>query len=71
MGDKVCLKGNVDTVLLEEGPPLKIENIVKECIDVAAPGGGYILSAVDQPTPRTPHENMAAFVRAGKKYGRY
>ena len=71
IGDKVCLKGNIDTLLLEEGPPLKIEKMVKECIDAAAYGGGYILSAVDQPTPKTSHENMAAFVRAGKKYGRY
>lgn len=71
IGDKVCLKGNVDTVLLEEGPPSKIEETVKECIDAAAYGGGYILSAVDQPTPKTPSENMVAFVKTGRKYGRY
>jgi len=71
IGDKVCLKGNIDTVLLEEGSPSKIEEMVKECIDAAARGGGYILSAVDQPTPKTPLENMTAFVKAGKKYGRY
>ena len=71
IGDEVCLKGNIDTALLEGEPPSKIEETVKECIDSAAHGGGYILSAVDQPTPKTPFENMAAFVKAGKKYGRY
>ena len=71
IGDKVCLKGNIDTVLLEGGPPSKIEEAVKECIDAAAHGGGYILSAVDQPTPKTPFENMKTFVKAGKKYGKY
>jgi len=71
IGNEVCLKGNVDTVLLEEGPASKIEEKVKECIGAAAHGGGYILSAVDQPTPKTPLENMTAFVKAGKKHGRY
>ena len=71
IGDKVCLKGNLDTVLLEAEPPSKIEEAVKECIDSAAHGGGYILSPVDQPTVNTPFENMTAFVEAGIKYGRY
>lgn len=71
IGDEVCLKGNLDTILLEEGPPSRIEEAVKECIDAAAYGGGYILSAVDQPTPKTPFENMIAFVKAGRKYGKY
>ena len=71
IGDRVCLKGNVDTILLEEGSPSSIEEKVRECIDSAARGGGYILSAVDQPTSKTPSENMTAFVKAGKKYCRY
>ena len=71
IGDKVCLKGNIDTVLLESAPHSEIEKAVKECIDAAAAGGRYILSPVDQPTVKTPFENMTAFVKAGEKYGRY
>ena len=71
IGDRVCLKGNVDTVLLENESPSEVEKAVKECIDSAAYDGGYILSAVDQPTVKTPLENMTAFVKAGKKYGKY
>ena len=71
IGDEVCFKGNIDTVLLEEETPSTVEKMVKECIDQAARGGGYILSAVDQPTPKTPFDNMKAFVKAGRKYGRY
>jgi len=71
IGGSVCLKGNVDTNLLEMETPSRLEAIVKECIESAAYSGGYILSAVDQPTPRTPVANMACFVDAGRKYGKY
>lgn len=71
IGDKVCLKGNLDTVLLETESPSNIEKAVKDCIHSAAYGGGYILSPVDQPTVKTPFENMTAFVKAGRKYGKY
>lgn len=71
IGDSVCLKGNIDAILLERESPSNVERMVKECIDSAAHGGGYILSPVDQPTPKTPIENMTAFVKAGEKYGRY
>jgi uroporphyrinogen decarboxylase len=71
VGDKVCLKGNVDTVLLEAESPESIEKAVKDCVDSAAYGGGYFLSAVDQPTIKTPLENMTSFVKAGKKFGIY
>lgn len=71
VGGRVCLKGNVDTNLLEMEPPSRLESIVKGCIESAADGGGYILSAVDQPTPKTPMENMVAFVNAGRRHGKY
>ncbi|MBO3804292.1 MAG: hypothetical protein JTT11_10585 [Candidatus Brockarchaeota archaeon] len=71
IGSHVCLKGNLDTGLLETEPPQRVEWMVEECIKAAAYAGGYILSAVDQPTPRTPVENMVALVRAGRKYGKY
>ena len=71
IGDGVCLKGNVDTNLLEVESPSRLEAITKECVASAAHSGGYILSAVDQPTPRTSVANMACFVNAGRKYGQY
>ncbi|MGQ9514753.1 MAG: uroporphyrinogen decarboxylase family protein, partial [Thermoproteota archaeon] len=71
IGDDVCLKGNLDTTMLETGSPSKVEEKVKECIDAASFSGGYILSAVDQPTPRTPVENMIALVKAGRRFGKY
>jgi hypothetical protein len=71
IGDYVCLKGNLDTSFLEMESPSRVEEKVKECISAAAYSGGYILSAVDQPTPRTPVENMISLVNAGRKYGKY
>ena len=71
IGDGVCLKGNLDTVFLETESPSRVERMACQCISSAADGGGYILSAVDQPTPKTPSENMAALVDAGRKNGKY
>lgn len=71
IGDGVCLKGNLDTVYLETESPSNIEKMACKCISSAADGGGYILSAVDQPTPKTPLDNMVALVNAGKKCGKY
>jgi len=71
VGNRVCLKGNMEITRLENGSPSLIEKTVKECIDAAASGGGYILSTVDQPSPNTPVGNMKAFVRAGRRYGKY
>jgi hypothetical protein len=71
VGRSVCLKGNIETFTLETESPQGVEMIAKGCIDSAAYGGGYILSAVDQPTPRTPVANMVAMAKASIHYGKY
>ncbi|OGP99757.1 MAG: hypothetical protein A2026_04275 [Deltaproteobacteria bacterium RBG_19FT_COMBO_46_12] len=72
IGKKACLMGNVDPVnVLLRGTPETVEEECKRCIQIGAPGGGYILSLGGGPSMETPEENIEAMVKAAKKYGRY
>ena len=72
IGDRVCLKGNIDLLgILMQGSPSQVEAAVREVIQVAAPGGGYILATSDAVRDGTPVENLHAFCAAGREYGNY
>jgi uroporphyrinogen-III decarboxylase len=59
----------VDTLLL--GTPEQVASEASACIDKAAKGGGFILSA-DCAVPRdVPGENLQAMVKAGLSTGVY
>ncbi len=63
VGDKVCLKGNLDAVHeIEPGPPEKIYDLALQALHDAGPGG-YILST-EQITIDTPAEHVQAMVHA-------
>jgi len=71
-GDQVCLLGNIDcshTLTLK--PLRQVEKEVKECISVASPGGGHILSSSNCFHAAVKLENALAMIRAGRKYGKY
>lgn len=71
-GDKLCLLGNVDNKhLLVNGTPEQVALQVKECIEVAAPGGGYCLGSDHSVHDDIPNENVFALYEAGRRYGRY
>ena len=71
-GPKITIMGNVrsvDTLLF--GTPERVASEASECIDKAAKGGGFILSA-DCAVPRdVPSENLEAMVNAGLSKGVY
>lgn len=71
-GDRICVLGNIDCsfLLVFQGPE-EVEQSVKETIDAAAPGGGYILSSSNSIHPGVKPENYIAMVKAAKKYGKY
>ena len=70
VGDRVCLKGNVDQVnVILPQTPEEIRESVRETIRIGAPGGGYILSTADSIRPETPWENVVAFFDAAKEFG--
>jgi len=50
--------------------PKQIEERVKECLKIGAPGGRYIMGT-DLPDDETPMENFLAAREAVHKYGKY
>lgn len=71
IGERVCLKGNVDQVnVILPGTPAEIREAVRQTMEIGAPGGGFILSTSDSIRPETPWENVVAFFDAAKEFGR-
>jgi len=71
-GDKTCLIGNVDaSVLLPLGSHEQIANQVKECIEVAAPGGGYIFASDHSIHPGIPGDRAKLLFQIAEKYREY
>jgi uroporphyrinogen decarboxylase len=71
-GDKVCLSGNVDvSYTLPFGTKDEVIAEVKECIRVAAPGGGYILASSNTLIKGFPIENIYTMYETNLKYGVY
>ncbi|HQU32248.1 MAG: uroporphyrinogen decarboxylase family protein [Planctomycetia bacterium] len=72
VGDKVCLMGNIspaDGML--SGNPETITTMVKDCITKAADNPkGFILATGCEVPIKTPHENIIAFLEAGRKFAR-
>jgi len=70
-GDKIALKGNIQTTKLLLATPRQVDTMAKEYIEAAKEGGGYVLSTGDQVGRDTPDENIIAIVKAARKYGKY
>jgi len=69
---QICLVGNIDCrSLLCEGSEAEVESTVKKTIEIAAPGGAYLLMSSNSIHPGVKPENFLAMVRAGHKYGTY
>ncbi len=72
VGKDVCLEGNInmiDTILY--GNPEKVRNAVREAIEAAAPDGGFILGTSDSIREGSPIENVKAYFKAGRDFGKY
>lgn len=68
IGNKVCLKGNLDAPnLIRRGPTEKVYHEALKCCEVAAKGGGYVLSS-EQIIPDTPPENVMAMEKARRDF---
>ena len=70
-GDRFCLIGNIDSSrTLPYGTIEEVETEVRQAIDMAAPGGGFVLASDHSLHDGIPVENIKAMFRAGAKYGR-
>lgn len=71
-GNKICLIGNVDCGdLLSRKSPGEVEEVVKQTIKEAAPGGGYIIKSSNNIQASVKPENYKAMIEAAKRYGKY
>lgn len=71
-GKKLVLIGNVNNKqTLVSGTKEDVINETKECIKVAAPGGGYILGSDHSVHDDIPNENVFAMIETGRKFGTY
>lgn len=66
IGSRVCLMGNLGaTTVLLTGTPAEVTRACTDCLSVAAPGGGYLLSCGGAFAPGTPKKNLRAMIAAG------
>ena len=70
-GDQICLLGNVDLNILGLGTPDDVDREVHELIQIAGPGGGYIVTSGNSLAGYLIPENVRALSQAVKKYGAY
>lgn len=71
-GSDICLMGNIDLdYVMSYAAPEKVEEVVKRTIDIAAPGGGFILSTCNSLVASIPPENAFAMYETAESYGVY
>ena len=71
---RMCLEGNFECHEFDTLSPEAMRERVRQAIQDAAPGGGFIVAAADDPTqPMTPRSVAAllSFVEAVRDYGKY
>ena len=72
LNGKAFIKGNIDPVhTLLNGTPERIREDVRWRLEVAAPGGGYILSTACSVAPKTPPEHIELLIQLAEEFGRY
>jgi uroporphyrinogen-III decarboxylase len=72
IGSRVTLKGYVDLLyVVLRGTPQQVERTVAEAMEIAMPGGGFIIGSSDSFREGTPPGNVDAYFTACLKYGAY
>lgn len=72
VGARIFLKGNIDPVnILLRGSVEDVRRNAVEKLEMAAAGGGYILSSACSVAPHVPPENLAVLREVVEEYGRY
>jgi uroporphyrinogen decarboxylase len=69
-GQRFCIIGNIDSSrTLPFGTPTEVAAEVREAIDIAAPGGGYVLASDHSLHDGIPVDNILALSRTGLEHG--
>lgn len=71
-GKRLALAGNIHTTeVMLLGKPEDVDKACRKAIEDAGKDGGFVLMTGDQCGRDTPEENIFAFVKAAKRYGKY
>jgi len=72
VGHKITIKGYIDLIyVVQQGTPDLIDRTVRDAMEIAKHGGGFIIGSSDSFRDGTPKENIAAYFEACKQYGKY
>ena len=71
VGDKICLIGNFDPLILQDGSLEDARREARRCIEEGMAAGGYVLGTGDEVPPGTKLDNLRAMVEIAEQYGRY
>ena len=70
-GERFCIIGNIDSSrTLPYGTPEEVAAEVREAIDIAAPGGGYVLASDHSLHDGIPMDNITTMFQVGAEYGK-
>jgi hypothetical protein len=65
----VYLWGNISPMLMLNGSKAEVKAAARECLEVLAPAGGFMLGDGANVCPGTPLQNLAALTEAAEEYG--
>ncbi len=72
IGDKTTIKGYVDLLyVVKHGSPELVAETVREAMEIAKPGGGFIIGSSDSFREGTPRANIDAYFKACREFGVY
>ncbi|MEW6743118.1 MAG: uroporphyrinogen decarboxylase family protein [Planctomycetota bacterium] len=68
MGGRVVLLGNVNPMTILQGTPQDVKRETRECLEIFAPLGGYIVQDGNNIAPGSPLENVNAMYEAALEF---
>lgn len=71
VGDRVCLIGNFDPLVLQDGTLEDARREARRCLEEGMEGGGYVMSTGDEVPPTTKLDNLKAMAEVAEECGRY
>ena len=70
-GDKMCIMGNFDCVVLAFGSIDDARRETRRCLKEGMAGGGYVLATADEVPANARLDNLKAMVQTVQEFGRY
>jgi hypothetical protein len=75
IGRRVCIFGNIQLKLLEHGSEEDVDEAVRESMDAAKHGGGYVImptaGPINTPLAKKTEANYLQFIESALQYGSY